>query len=70
MINYGNLGGVFVNSKGELIGINVVIVSLGSFEDFGLIGIGFVILLNIVKCVFDEIIVDGVVMYGLFGVFV
>lgn len=66
-INHGNSGGALVNSKGELIGINVAIASSGSSEESGSIGIGFAIPSNIAKRVSDEIIADGVSTHGLLG---
>ncbi|MGV2903514.1 S1C family serine protease, partial [Microbacterium sp. AGC62] len=64
-INHGNSGGALVNSKGELIGINVAIASSGSSEESGSIGIGFAIPSNIAKRVSEEIIADGAATHGL-----
>lgn len=66
-INHGNSGGALVNSKGELIGINVAIASSGSSEESGSIGIGFAIPSDIAKRVSDEIIANGVATHGLLG---
>ncbi|MBT2474954.1 trypsin-like peptidase domain-containing protein [Microbacterium sp. ISL-103] len=66
-INHGNSGGALVNSKGELIGINVAIASSGSSEESGSIGIGFAIPSNIAQRVSDEIIADGAASHGLLG---
>lgn len=66
-INHGNSGGALVNSKGELIGINVAIASSGSSEESGSIGIGFAIPSNIAKRVSEEIIADGAATHGLLG---
>jgi putative serine protease PepD len=66
-INHGNSGGALVNSKGELIGINVAIASSGGSEDSGSIGIGFAIPSNIAQRVADEIIADGAATHGLLG---
>lgn len=66
-INHGNSGGALVNSKGELIGINVAIASSGGSEESGSIGIGFAIPSNIAKRVSDEIIADGAATHGLLG---
>jgi putative serine protease PepD len=66
-INHGNSGGALVNSKGELIGINVAIASAGSSEESGSIGIGFAIPANIAKRVSEEIISDGAASHGLLG---
>ncbi|MGJ0387686.1 trypsin-like peptidase domain-containing protein [Microbacterium sp. CGR1] len=66
-INHGNSGGALVNSKGELIGINVAIASSGSSEESGSIGIGFAIPANIAQRVSEEIIAGGVASHGLLG---
>jgi putative serine protease PepD len=66
-INHGNSGGALVNSKGELIGINVAIASSGSSEESGSIGIGFAIPSNIAERVSQEIIADGSATHGLLG---
>ena len=66
-INHGNSGGALVNSKGELIGINVAIASSGNSEESGSIGIGFAIPSNIAKRVSEELIADGAATHGLLG---
>ncbi|MEU4016370.1 trypsin-like peptidase domain-containing protein [Microbacterium sp. NPDC028030] len=66
-INHGNSGGALVDSKGELIGINVAIASSGNSEESGSIGIGFAIPSNIAKRVSEEIIADGQATHGLLG---
>lgn len=66
-INHGNSGGALVNSKGQLIGINVAIASSGSSEESGSIGIGFAIPANIAQRVSEEIIADGAATHGLLG---
>jgi putative serine protease PepD len=66
-INHGNSGGALVNSKGELIGINVAIASAGSSEESGSIGLGFSIPSNIAQRVSDELIADGTASHGLLG---
>lgn len=66
-INHGNSGGALVNSKGELIGINVAIAGAGSSEESGSIGIGFAIPSDIAQRVSDEIIADGAATHGLLG---
>ncbi|WP_243408990.1 trypsin-like peptidase domain-containing protein [Microbacterium sp. TPD7012] len=66
-INHGNSGGALVNSKGELIGINVAIASSGGSEESGSIGIGFAIPANIAQRVSEEIIADGAATHGLLG---
>jgi len=70
-INPGNSGGALVNSKGEVIGINVAIASAGSGTSdtsSGNIGVGFSIPINHAKRVAQEIIRDGKASHGQFGV--
>lgn len=67
-INPGNSGGALVNSKGELIGINVAIATAGgSNGESGSIGVGFAIPSNIAERVADEIIENGSATHGLLG---
>jgi putative serine protease PepD len=70
-INPGNSGGALLNSKGELIGINVAIASAGgsssSGSQSGSIGVGFSIPSNLAKRVSDELIKNGKATHGLLG---
>jgi len=69
-INPGNSGGALLNSKGELIGINVAIANAGgssSSTAAGSIGVGFSIPANLAKRVSDEIIESGSASHGLLG---
>lgn len=67
-INPGNSGGALVNSKGELIGINVAIATAGGASgESGSIGVGFAIPSNIAERVADELIENGVATHGLLG---
>ena len=69
-INPGNSGGALLNSKGELIGINVAIANAGgssSASAAGSIGVGFSIPANLAKRVSDEIIETGSASHGLLG---
>jgi putative serine protease PepD len=69
-INPGNSGGALLNSKGELIGVNVAIASAGQTSagtQSGSIGVGFAIPANLAKRVADEIIADGTATHGLLG---
>ena len=67
-INPGNSGGALVNSKGELIGINVAIATAGGSEgESGSIGVGFAIPSNIAERVANEIIENGSATHGLLG---
>ncbi|XAS70855.1 trypsin-like peptidase domain-containing protein [Micrococcaceae bacterium Sec5.1] len=70
-INPGNSGGALVNSKGEIIGVNVAIASAGSGtadSSTGNIGVGFSIPINHAKRVAQEIINTGKASHGQFGV--
>jgi putative serine protease PepD len=67
-INPGNSGGALLNSKGELIGINVAIANAGGDSAAaGSIGVGFSIPANLAKRVSDEIIENGSASHGLLG---
>lgn len=70
-INPGNSGGALVNSKGEIIGVNVAIASAGgdsSGSSNGNIGVGFSIPINNAKRVAQEIISNGKASHGQLGV--
>ena len=70
-INPGNSGGALLNSKGELIGVNVAIASAGgsssSSGQSGSIGVGFAIPSNLAKRVSDEIIKNGYATHAVLG---
>ncbi len=63
-INPGNSGGPLVNIHGEVIGINVAIVSSGGGSD----GIGFAIPINDAKLVLDNLLKAEKVLYGWIGI--
>jgi serine protease Do/serine protease DegQ len=63
-INPGNSGGALVNLRGELVGINSVIVSRGG----GNIGIGFAIPVNMARSIMEQLVEFGQVSRGLLGV--
>lgn len=65
-INPGNSGGALVNSKGELIGVNVAIASAGS-SNAGSIGVGFAIPSNTAKRIANEIMKTGKASHALLG---
>lgn len=71
-INPGNSGGALVNTKGEVIGVNVAIASAGgdsaSGSSSGNIGVGFSIPINHAKRVAQEIISGGKATHAQFGV--
>lgn len=63
-INPGNSGGPLVNIKGEIIGINVAIVSTtGGYQ-----GIGFAVPINTAKRIVSRLIEGKKVLYGWLGV--
>jgi Do/DeqQ family serine protease len=63
-INPGNSGGALVNLRGELIGINSMILSRSG----GNIGIGFAISSNMVRSISDQLIKYGQVKRGVLGI--
>jgi putative serine protease PepD len=63
-INPGNSGGPLLNTRGEMIGINTSIFTIGG----GNIGIGFAIPINTIRRVTIELIRDGRVLRPWFGV--
>jgi putative serine protease PepD len=69
-INPGNSGGALVNAKGELIGINSSIASLGqsSSSQSGNIGIGFAIPVKEAKSIADQLIKSGKAQHAFLGV--
>lgn len=64
-INPGNSGGALLDSKGDLIGVNVAIASSGNSS--GSIGVGFSIPSNLVKRVSSAIIATGQATHGVLG---
>ena len=66
-INPGNSGGALLNSKGELIGINVAIATAGNGAESGSIGVGFAIPSNLAERVAQELIQNGTATHGLLG---
>jgi serine protease Do len=64
-INKGNSGGPLVNLDGEVVGINVAIVTGGSS---GSAGVGFAIPINSARHSFESILQNGKVIRGYLGV--
>ncbi len=64
-INPGNSGGPLVNTKGEVIGINTMILSPSG----GNIGIGFAIPINMAMDVVQQLIEEGSISRGYLGVY-
>ena len=69
-INPGNSGGALINARGELIGMNTMILPGGnSFGgEGGNVGIGFAVPSNMAKQVMDQIMKTGKVSRGYMGV--
>jgi serine protease Do len=69
-INPGNSGGALINAKGELIGMNTMILTGGSGfgGEGGNVGIGFAVPSNMAKQVMDQIMKTGKVSRGYMGV--
>jgi putative serine protease PepD len=70
-INPGNSGGALVNTKGEVIGVNVAIASADSSSSStqsGNIGVGFSIPINEASRVAQEIIAKGSATHGQLGI--
>ncbi len=68
-INPGNSGGPLVNVKGQVVGINTLIISNSGQEgEPGFLGIGFAIPSNLVKHVVEDLIKTGKVSRGYLGV--
>ncbi len=63
-INPGNSGGALVNSKGELIGINSMIISRSGGNN----GIGFAVPVKISKNIMEQLVSNGEVRRGRIGV--
>lgn len=63
-INQGNSGGALVDTHGRLVGINTLIYS----QSGGSVGLGFAIPTTIITQVMDQIIHNGYVRRGYFGV--
>jgi serine protease Do len=69
-INPGNSGGALINAKGQLIGMNTMILTGGSSfgGEGGNVGIGFAVPSNMAKQVMDQIMKNGKVSRGYMGV--
>jgi len=63
-INQGNSGGALIDTRGTLVGINTAIYS----RTGGSVGIGFAIPTTIITDVMDQLIKNGRVVRGYFGV--
>jgi len=64
-INPGNSGGPLLNSRGELVGVNTIIISGGGH---GSVGVGFAIPVNTVKSIIPQLIEHGRIMRPIIGI--
>lgn len=69
-INPGNSGGALINARGELIGMNTMILTGNSSfgGEGGNVGIGFAVPSNMAKQVMDQLIKNGKVSRGYIGI--
>ncbi|MBV8810773.1 MAG: Do family serine endopeptidase [Acidobacteriaceae bacterium] len=69
-INPGNSGGALINAKGQLIGMNTMILTGGTAfgGEGGNVGIGFAVPSNLAKQVMDQLMKNGKVSRGYIGV--
>jgi serine protease DegQ len=65
-INFGNSGGALINTQGELVGINTLLIGKGQAVNAE--GIGFAIPVATARNVLDQIIATGHVVRGWLGV--
>jgi S1-C subfamily serine protease len=63
-INPGNSGGPLLNSKGELVGVNTIIISPSGSSS----GVGFAIPVNTVKSIVPQLIEHGKIMRPIIGI--
>ena len=67
-INPGNSGGPLVNLRGEVVGVNSAIATMGGFaNDAGNIGVGFAIPMEQVKITASQIVRTGEAKYPVIG---
>jgi serine protease DegS/serine protease DegQ len=64
-INFGNSGGALINTQGELVGINTLLIGKGQAANAE--GIGFAIPVTTARKVLDQIIATGHVVRGWLG---
>jgi serine peptidase DegS len=67
-INVGNSGGALVNARGQLVGINTLILGTALQDQIIPAGVGFAIPVNLVRGVMAELIEHGRVIRGWLGV--
>ena len=67
-INPGNSGGPLVNLRGEVVGVNSAIATMGGFaNDAGSIGVGFAIPMEQVRITASQIVKTGEAKYPVIG---
>jgi len=67
-INPGNSGGPLVNLRGEVVGVNSAIATMGGFaNDAGNIGVGFAIPMEQVRITASQIVKTGEAKYPVIG---
>jgi 2-alkenal reductase len=68
-INHGNSGGPLVNLRGEVIGINTLVVRGNGFTGDQAEGLGFAVPSKAVKSVSDQLIATGKVVHPYLGIY-
>ncbi|MFO7166735.1 MAG: trypsin-like peptidase domain-containing protein [Chloroflexota bacterium] len=67
-INSGNSGGPLINLRGEVVGINTLVVRGSGFTGAQAEGLGFAVPSNIVRRVSEQLIATGRVIYPFLGI--
>jgi 2-alkenal reductase len=67
-INHGNSGGPLVNLRGEVVGVNTLVVRGNGNSQDQAEGLGFAIPSSTIKTVSDELIASGKIVYPYLGV--
>jgi 2-alkenal reductase len=67
-INHGNSGGPLVNLRGEVVGINTLVVRGSSLSGDQAEGLGFSVASNTVKRVSQDLVANGKVIYPYLGI--
>src|SRR5262249_27988267 len=68
-INHGNSGGPLVNLRGEVIGINTLVVRGNGFSGDQAEGLGFAVPSKTVKSISDQLIATGKVVHPYLGIY-
>ncbi|HWQ11667.1 MAG TPA: trypsin-like peptidase domain-containing protein, partial [Roseiflexaceae bacterium] len=67
-INRGNSGGPLINLRGEVVGINTLVVRGAGFDGVQAEGLGFAVPSAIVRRVSEQLIAEGRVVYPFLGI--